>query len=974
MDTHSFLASVLPTEGYYLVASYSQKNPSANEEHIVDTIDEMVRIATEIDGKGKDAYFALGTLANRQEKQIDKQTGETMMVKAGRKKNNIKYISVLFVEIDVEPSGLKNKKPCYTSKDEAYKDLKKFCKKIALPKPTVIDSGGGIHAYWRMDGNVAPTKQNTMATLLKTLVTTEMHRVADVGIMTDYARVLRVPNTHNYKQEIPRPTSITQIGTSIDVETLHTLLEDKSEELGITVKKRKYDVLPEYLQDVKQTIGLSFEDIPPLRFDRVLAICPQIKWAYDNPNGVSEPYWLGCIRTLQKCDGYEQVIHDFSKGYDNYSKAETDKKIIHVVNNYSSPMTCASMENNNPKGCDGCEFKDKGSSPAWHARDVAIAPPPVLAVVTEIEGVEVTSELSIENPPSPFARTKDGRIVMLIGDDNETAKEITISKYDTYPIVRRREEGKDEYTVWHTHTTDRGWIDIEIPSSMLADPSALYKYLLRFGIYYNLSNIKPMQMFMIAYLNHIQKSMKAESVHNRFGWHDATFVLGNKTFHPDGEISLSSAKKPLPYVGTAGSLEAWVKAMEFYDDPEYDAQKFAILSGWAAPLWEFTNFSGILINIDGVPGAGKSTVVSAAISMYGQGVEKNTLMQNGGKGGFTLTGLYEQLHTLQNLPLGFDEITTLESTALAELVHQFSQGQGRLRSKTWSTEKENWKTPIISTSNGSIFQKISISKSDAMGEAVRVFEIYLSKNHTNSKRSADDLLRVLQENYGHAGELNVGYITTHQDRVRAEVYKQMERIDVATGDDSAERFRTALVALVGIQGVIAKKLGLVKWDIDRVVLWGINHMKNLRNIVNDYIQTPVDVLSNFLDENRSGTLIIQGVNGSKHVGAGTVEFLPTIRVVARHELDIGRVYIKREAMQEYCGKIKADHKFVENELKKMGVLVNPAARKSLGANTMLDKVVGRCWEIDLLHESISEKAPELLTAMRHLKTLSEEKN
>ena len=200
----------------------------------------------------------------------------------------------------------------------------------------------------------------------------------------------------------------------------------------------------------------------------------------------------------------------------------------------------------------------------------------------------------------------------------------------------------------------------------------------------------------------------------------------------------------------------------------------------------------------------------------------------------------------------------------------------------------------------------------------------------------------------------------------------MERIDIATGDDSAERFRTAAVALVGIQGVIAKKLGLVTWDIDRVVKWGIDHMKNLRSIVNDYIQTPVDVLSNFLDENRSGTLIIQGVNGSKHVGAGEVEFMPTIRVVARHELDIGRVYIKREAMQEYCGRIKADHKFVETELKKMGVLVNPAARKSLGANTMLDKVVGRCWEIDLLHESISEKAPELLTAMRHLKTLSDE--
>jgi hypothetical protein len=974
MDARNFLASVLPSTGYYLVASYGKKGGASNEEYVVSTIDEVVALAAELDAKGKDAYFALGSLAEKEvqsEPKLNKLTGETYTTTARRVKSNIKYISVAFIEIDVEPSGIKNKKACYTSKEEVLVDLQRFCKAAKLPKPTLVDSGGGVHVYWRIVGDIDPERQTRITSMLHALVSADMPLVADIGVMKDYTRVLRVPDTHNYKQDIPRPTKCLSIGKPIEFGDMMDLLTTRSEELGIATKKNTQGPLPDYMQgEVEHTIGLKFDDIPPLRFEKVINTCQQIRWANDNPNEVSEPLWLDCIRVLQKCTDHVAVIHDFSKGYKNYSPTETDKKIAHVTSNYSSPVTCARFKETNPDGCVGCQFAGKNTSPAWLARDVAIAEPPSVELVTNIGGTEIIQTQEIENPPAPYARTKFGTVVKLTGNEDGGTDEFLISDYDIYPTVRRSAFGIDEYTVWKVHVPNVGVVDVDVPASLLADIQGLYRHFFKHGVYFQPYVMKEVQQFLIAYLSHIQKKTKAEEVYKNYGWAEGKFVLNNKLFHEDGSVTRLSSKSIFPGVITSGSLDKWVELMKFYEEPVYKKHRFAVLAGFATPMLQFTQFSGCVINLDGLPGNGKTTAIAAACSMYGKPSGKESLMISGGNKGFTIPGMFQLLGKLHNLPVGFDEITTLESQAAGELVHQISQGVGKLRHDSFSSEQESWQLLVLSSSNGSLFQKISASKSDAAGEAVRIFEIYINANGHN-KKEADEFVRSLNQNYGVAGETVIQYLVTHRDECVKLVHRCIEKVDAMTGDKSSDRFRTACVGLAWAMGLILKhELKLIDWDLKSTIEWAIGHISDLREVASDYVQTPVDVLSNFLDESRAGILIIQGVKGSKHIGAGTVEYMPLGRLVGRHEPDIGKLYIQRNAMQEYCNKAKVDHKYMEVNLLKSGVILNTNTRKSLGANTMLDKTTSRCWELNLLHPDLTDKAPELIAAMKQQEELS----
>jgi hypothetical protein len=410
--------------------------------------------------------------------------------------------------------------------------------------------------------------------------------------------------------------------------------------------------------------------------------------------------------------------------------------------------------------------------------------------------------------------------------------------------------------------------------------------------------------------------------------------------------------------------------MKFYEEPVYKKHRFAVLAGFATPMLQFTQFSGCVINLDGLPGNGKTTAIAAACSMYGKPSGKESLMISGGNKGFTIPGMFQLLGKLHNLPVGFDEITTLESQAAGELVHQISQGVGKLRHDSFSSEQESWQLLVLSSSNGSLFQKISASKSDAAGEAVRIFEIYINANGHN-KKEADEFVRSLNQNYGVAGETVIQYLVTHRDECVKLVHRCIEKVDAMTGDKSSDRFRTACVGLAWAMGLILKhELKLIDWDLKSTIEWAIGHISDLREVASDYVQTPVDVLSNFLDESRAGILIIQGVKGSKHIGAGTVEYMPLGRLVGRHEPDIGKLYIQRNAMQEYCNKAKVDHKYMEVNLLKSGVILNTNTRKSLGANTMLDKTTSRCWELNLLHPDLTDKAPELIAAMKQQEELS----
>ena len=69
---------------------------------------------------------------------------------------------------------------------------------VNLPKPVLVASGGGLHAYWPLTSPVDVAVWKPVAERLKRLCEERAFAI-DFGVTADVARVLRVPGTTNWK-------------------------------------------------------------------------------------------------------------------------------------------------------------------------------------------------------------------------------------------------------------------------------------------------------------------------------------------------------------------------------------------------------------------------------------------------------------------------------------------------------------------------------------------------------------------------------------------------------------------------------------------------------------------------------------------------------------------------------------------------------------------------------------------------------
>jgi hypothetical protein len=80
-----------------------------------------------------------------------------------------------------------------------------------MPKPYLVNSGGGVHAYWPLETPVSRDEWLPLAEQLKSICD-DYNLYADPVVTADSARILRVPGTKNYKEEDPRLVKIFYTG------------------------------------------------------------------------------------------------------------------------------------------------------------------------------------------------------------------------------------------------------------------------------------------------------------------------------------------------------------------------------------------------------------------------------------------------------------------------------------------------------------------------------------------------------------------------------------------------------------------------------------------------------------------------------------------------------------------------------------------------------------------------------------------
>ena len=129
------LDTILPQEGRYCVFAYG-KYP---DQRLLDTREEVDAAIEQFVDKKADVYFACAKFGPEN----------------NRTQENALYFRALWLDIDCGPTkGVPDSKgriKGYLTQDLGLQKLQEFCKAVKLPKPILVDSGNGIHAYWLLE-------------------------------------------------------------------------------------------------------------------------------------------------------------------------------------------------------------------------------------------------------------------------------------------------------------------------------------------------------------------------------------------------------------------------------------------------------------------------------------------------------------------------------------------------------------------------------------------------------------------------------------------------------------------------------------------------------------------------------------------------------------------------------------------------------------------------------------------------------
>jgi hypothetical protein len=330
MNPLDFLAVVLPSpnHGYYCAAGLS--TTKKEHDYVEDTGQLYKNVGRWVDAK-REVYFAVSTFE-----------------KAGsRKGDNARYIRSLFIDMDG-----------YASKKQAALALKAFLAETGLDllgTPWIVGSGGGIHCYWPFEETVDIESWKPVAENFKRLCKQQQLRI-DNTVTADAARLLRMPDTYNFKEkyDTPRPVTLLAEGDTFDFETLARHIESQLTSIAPVQALALPGKRPSNAPAPTGTTVALFEN-SATHFGKIFKRtkagtgCAQLKHYIEHADDDGmEPLWRAWLSIAKPCvDGERAAIwltelHPY-----------TEERMRQKLNEIKGPYPCVKFDSENPGICDG---------------------------------------------------------------------------------------------------------------------------------------------------------------------------------------------------------------------------------------------------------------------------------------------------------------------------------------------------------------------------------------------------------------------------------------------------------------------------------------------------------------------------------------------------------------------------------------------------------------------------------------------
>lgn len=1008
MTPGQFLRLVWPDKGFYCLAHPFKPQGSSVTVYAHKVFDDISKAVTHVHEMEHqaDTYFAV--LSLEQEKvwdpnKTDFRTGQPGAF-AVRVQENMLAARALFFDLDVGPDAGK-----YATQAEALKALMDFCQTARLPMPTLVSSGGGVHAYWHFAETVGVAEWRDLAWNNRQLADALKLKV-DPTRTIDSTSVLRVPGTFNWKDRSnPRRVQALQTGAITPIATLRQLICDALVRSGTTpdASAPQRRVAAPAANPLGVAGNLDFNSFgPPPTLDELGRTCAQVREIVRSQVDPQHPHY-GPLDNTAWYRGMIATVHHVEDG-DNWcrkltdlhprSNAEIEVKLVQA--DRFPPAKCETLQQFMPwrdAPCQTCRFRDKVANPFMAARKSVAAPPPSLSIGSGTSVPPTSSPPSgltaspapsapsmnivaglIPNPPKPFERLKAGGIALsrVDKDGNDTSQ--LIYEHDLFPLKRlSNPEDKKEQLVWRVSLPRSGFRDFTIDADTLYDSRKFCVAIAHNGIYPHKADISALQDYMTAYISQLQKVDDAAEQVSHLGWADEyrQFILPDKTLKEDGTVTTTSlalaAERAARHIHKRGDLAAQVQLLRFYEHDDYIPNQTVILGSLASAIFYATGHHGIVVNLSGDAGASKSTTLYTAAGLWG---DPQLWPINGTNRGATANARTQRIVTNANLPTCVDEITHLPVKEAIDLVMNITQPGHRLRLDQTGAERQTsseYKSAImLATANSSLHGLLSADNAAGTAGSMRVFEMHFQIQRVHAKADADEFLRQIRLHHGHIGEVFVQFVITHRQAVEQRVQQVMREIDTEAHISSAERFWSAYAAVVLVAGEIARALGLTTYDPAKIRTWLVTRqIPHMRGVVKEEYRDNLAVLTDYIAE-KNGTIIVvnrtgsTGVNtaGNHAAGMTYAENKPHGALLGHYDRAAGVLYLLKQGFREHCQRIGASSTKVLEELHTLRptasgtpqrIVVDRQTRRTLGAGTEYAKGQSWCFAVDMTHPEIS---------------------
>jgi hypothetical protein len=902
MENVDLLDIVQPATGWFAVLGI--KGPRDVRQGLVSTRREVDELAEQYVAEGRNVFFGVAKYATED----------------NRTKENVRALKAFWLDIDcgeakVQVNPETGRPDGYINQAAGLQALKEFCSVVGLPKPTLVNSGGGLHVYWSLEEEITRAEWEPVAERLKDICRTQNFYVDDK--VFEAARVLRIPGTYNFKEETPRPVSIIAVGKP-------TTLDDFRRILGVVDKPKRsifddnYEASPRELA-MYNGIGYSFTRI--MQRTAKGDGCNQLLHAYKNRATISYYEWFYALSVAAMCEDADKAVHMMSNGYPDYDPETVESKVATI----RKATSCAKFKSVNPEICEGCPHFGKIMGPKDLGRQIKEATTDIVEVETEEGEVEA---FTVPKYPKPYYRGDGGGIwwePSKKAEDDE-AMPVQVYEYDLYPVKIMDDSIEGNVVLFRLHLPHNNTKEFISPLKHVLDPTELRKVLSSKGVISTGKKQAHLLEFTALMLKDLQIKYKEQIMRQQFGWADnsSKFIIGSQEISVDGIAYSPPSKTTRPlakFMGAVGSFERWKEIWALYNTPGLEPHAFAALSAFGSPLLRFLDQTGAVINLfNPRSGTGKTTILNMVNSVYGHPKEMR-LKQND-----TLNGRLQWVGILNNIPPTMDELTNMTPIEYSEFLYALSNGKGKERMQAGTNElRENnttWQSITVSTSNASFSEKLSVIKNNPEGELMRLIEYPINKVEALNTAGAKQMFdRDLLHNYGHAGVHFTRYVLENMERIQRRCDNLQEKIDRELGLEPKERFWSATTAANIAGGLVATECGIMDWDMDRIYLYACGLIDDLRRNgvtpVDDVRQTVAD----YLYRNIQNILVVNGeVDRRTHMQAAPLRE-PRGELLVRIEPDTKRMFIIAKSFKDYCVKFQINYLETVKKLETEGRII-----------------------------------------------------